>query len=384
MDKFWVNMVNRHPQEKISLGVMVVYRRSIRTFPPFSDRGFYRRLSKFAEARGMEVLIFDPIFVDWNGKTVGGYQYRSETGKWHKVRRAIPPIIYDRCFYSGRSQFIRYSNAINRLRRIPSVRFLMRGLSGKWQVQQALALHPTLRKHLPETSVLTDLDQVFEWLEYKTSCILKPNGGSHGKKIVRVRKMPDGRCEVTGRDSANQPVHAVFDTRHHLRRWLREFIGTRKYLIQEYLSLHTADGRSFDVRSLVQKGGDGRWHITGMAARVGQPGSLTANIHGGGTGAPLLPFLQEHYEVMEVDDIMRRLQELSSLIPRHIERNIGQLVELGIDFGVDQSGRVWILEVNSKPGRSIFAQLQDVRRSRASVCNLLDYARYLFDRQLGG
>nr|WP_284646838.1 YheC/YheD family protein [Paenibacillus chinjuensis] len=64
--------------------------------------------------------------------------------------------------------------------------------------------------------------------------------------------------------------------------------------------------------------------------------------------------------------LQKELTRLSELIPDVLESCHGRLVELGIDFGVDLDGYIWILEVNSKPGRSIFTYLQDDKaRNRA-------------------
>lgn len=352
--------------------------------PPFADRGFYRRLSRIGEQRGIRVIIFDPLRTNWRTGCITGYQYNSARRRWYKVHRPIPPIIFDRCFYSGKSQYLRYQAAINRLRRVRSVYRIIRGLSGKWQVQQMLANDDKLRPYLPETSVLTDLRQVSEWLQLGRACILKPNAGSHGKQIIRIDGKDSRIYEVTGRDMMNREIRAEFDSLAQLLLWLRRFIGSRKFLLQEALELQTEAGQSFDVRSLMQKSGDGKWHLTGMAVRLGKPGSLTANIHGGGSSSPLEPFLAAHYETTEVEEIMRELTELSYQIPMQLERETGELLELGIDFGIDRRAQVWILEVNSKPGRSVFNLLHDTARSKASISNLIHYADYLFDRQIGG
>src|SRR5690606_18117850 len=110
---------------------------------------------------------------------------------------------------------------------------------------------------------------------------------------------------------SNRPISAIFDSERHLLRWLARFIGTKRYLIQHSLSLHTVSGEPFDVRSLVQKSGHGQWQRTGMAVRVGRPGNLTANLHGGGTSWPLRTFLHEHFKPDKVETIIEHLQQLS-------------------------------------------------------------------------
>jgi hypothetical protein len=371
--------------ERKTLGIMVVTSRTPRrSSPPFSDRGFYRRLSRIGEQAGVDVIVFDPLHTNWNTMEVSGYQFIAHEGRWIRVHKPVPPVIYDRCFYSGRTQYLRYKQAINRLRRSRKVRCVLCGLGGKWQVHEMLSQHPELRPYLPETEQLTDILQLSGWLDSRGACILKPNAGSHGKKVLRITRLESGRYEVSGRDALNRPLSATFDSLSQLIRWLNAFVSCKRYLLQESLDLTTSSGRSFDVRSLVQKGGDGKWQMTGMAVRLGRPGSLTANIHGGGESRPLLPFLSEQYDEVTTGMIVSDLEKLSCLIPLQLEKQAGPLMELGIDFGIDREGRVWILEVNSKPGRSIFTQLHDASRSKASVHNLISYAIYLLDRHLGG
>lgn len=364
------------------LGIMVCADQG--KWPPFSDRGFFRRLSKAGGKQGIEVVVFDPLSTDWSASRIIGYCYSHESGRWLKVNRPIPTVIFDRCFYRGRSHYIRYKAAARRLQKLRQVRFLAASLSGKWQVAEWLNKYGAFQPHMPETQMLHTVNQVSEWLQLEQACILKPNAGSHGKRIVRVSKLPDGRYELIGRDVRNELLHAAFDSERQLLRWLERFIGSKRFLLQASLALHTESGRAFDVRSLMQKNGRGNWSLTGMAVRLGRPGSLTANLHGGGTVSPAETFLQEHYEPEQAAAILRQLTHLSQSIPPVLEQHSGRLVELGIDFGVDNCGHVWILEVNSKPGRSIFSKLHDARKSTASVNHLIQYARYLLDRQLGG
>ncbi|MED4601859.1 hypothetical protein P9314_14260, partial [Paenibacillus validus] len=70
-------------------------------------------------------------------------------------------------------------------------------------------------------------------------------------------------------------------------------------------------------------------------------------------------------------------RQLADTLPEVLESRHGRLAELGIDFGVDTGGHIWMLEVNSKPGRSIFTYLRDDKARLAAVANPLRYADYL-------
>ncbi|WP_277714094.1 YheC/YheD family protein [Paenibacillus mucilaginosus] len=68
---------------------------------------------------------------------------------------------------------------------------------------------------------------------------------------------------------------------------------------------------------------------------------------------------------------------LAAELPEALEAGYGRFAELGIDFGVDRDGRLWLLEVNSKPGRSVFTLLGDARAAEAALLRPLQYAASL-------
>ncbi|MDT2286965.1 hypothetical protein P7H17_14280 [Paenibacillus larvae] len=53
------------------------------------------------------------------------------------------------------------------------------------------------------------------------------------------------------------------------------------------------------------------------------------------------------------------------------------MAELGIDFGISPDSRIWLLEINSKPGRSAFRQLGNPKIFRKAVANPVRYAACL-------
>lgn len=361
------------------LGIMVT---ELNQSPPFASSAFYKHLILRGAEEGIEVFVFSPNRIDWQQRTVTGYHYDPEKKEWVKKLLPLPSLIYDRCFFKGRASFKRYQSVVNKLRAEPGHQFLGYGLRGKWDVQQMLRKDAGLRAFLPETRKLLNERILRICLEDKADVFLKPEGGSQGKGTLHIHKEPSETSGfiyiLNGRDSRNQPVMQQFDNLEPLWQWLRSWIRNRPYLIQEYLSLHTSTGKSFDVRSLVQKNGQGRWQTTGMAVRCGKPGSITSNLHGGGTAAEIDEFLNLEFGADKAKQIKHVIGDLSQRIPPLLESHHGRLVELGIDLGIDRNSRVWILEVNSKPGRSIFARMQDQNARALSIVNPIRYAKYLW------
>jgi len=58
------------------------------------------------------------------------------------------------------------------------------------------------------------------------------------------------------------------------------------------------------------------------------------------------------------------------------ESSFGRFAELGLDFGVEPDGRLWLLEMNSRPGREAFAGFAG-GTARTAVERPLLYARLL-------
>lgn len=363
------------------LGIMISEKKGI---PPFSESVFYRQLSEIGSKVGLRVYVFSPDWIDWSANRVDAYVYSASANKWTTESLPLPDLIYDRCFFSSKRQYMDYRNHLLKLKKMRTIRFLGSGLKGKWEISKILSRDPEILPHLPESLLYQGPKTLLSWLKHKDEAILKPVGGSHGKGILRVQRFADGSYLVDGRDRNNRRVSEKFLQTLTFLQWLRSFIGGRKYMLQAYLPLTAATGEAFDIRTLIQKNGTGQWRITGIAVRRGQPGSVTANLHGGGCALESFSFLKTEFGTDKTEQIMDSIRNLSMRICTILEQYHGRLVELGIDLGVDRGGNVWVLEVNSKPGRNAFTQINDKKAIRSSVNNPIYYARYLLDRRLGG
>lgn len=345
---------------------------------PFAEPGYCRKLCQIGSSRGMTVYVFCPSFLRPGGESVPGYSY--ENGGWHHKLFPPPDVIYDRCFTHDRRQQQRKRQALSRLSAQHPFVYLTRGLTGKWQVYQALRKFPELESYLPETARYEGPEHLAVWLrQHGDEAFLKPEHGTHGKRTLHVKRSElHGGLKITGRDPRNGILHKQFSIYEEGLDWIHRFTSGRSFLIQPFLELNTAKKEPFDIRVLVQKNDTGAWEITGTAARVGVKNALTSNLHGGGTAHRALPVLIRELGMSGAKAALASIRELALRIPPALESHFGRLAELGIDFGIDRKvGRIWVLEVNSKPGRSSFFRIGDRRSARKSVENPILYARYL-------
>ncbi|MDF2721289.1 MAG: hypothetical protein K0Q59_964 [Paenibacillus sp.] len=344
--------------------------------PPIPEKDYFRRLTRLGQKLGITVYVFFPHQIDWPRRRVLGYGYSASMKSWERSFFPLPDVVYDRCFYSNAHSYALSREPIRRLQAWPGTKFLGYGLKGKWTIYGMMQNDPDLAAHLPQTELLRHPGDVARWLDEKGELFVKPHGGSHGKGALHIFEHAQGFA-VRGRTWLNEPVWRQFRSRSRLLAWVARFTSGRKTIIQRYLTLSTADGDAFDIRALVQKNGRGLWELTGMAVRRGAPGSVTSNLHGGGHAGEAQPFLLQRYGAEHCERIMETIRRVALHVPVVLEQYHGRLAELGVDIGVDADGYVWVIEANSKPGRSSFAAISNESVRLAAIRNPMLYANYL-------
>lgn len=211
----------------------------------------------------------------------------------------------------------------------PNTQLLNRGLPGKFRVYRTLMQEAAaqLRSTLPHTRLVRS----------PVAGFLKPVNGTHGRGAMKVEQLPNGSWHVYGRTLRANRLYANNSHKHAF---------SEPYIAQPALDLHLDSNRVFDVRCFIQKDDSLKWRTSGTAVRIGAPGSITANLHGGGEVLPARSVLSQS----QITHIESHSLEAAQLL----ERSYPGLAELGFDWGVElnQPGQpLWLLEVNSRPGR---------------------------------
>lgn len=134
----------------------------------------------------------------------------------------------------------------------------------------------------------------------------------------------------------------------------------KEYIVQRGIRLARTNGSIFDVRMYLQKPA-AEWTISGMVARVAARNQYVTNAHQGGYAKTLNKALLSvfAYDKHKVTECMRTLKKISMIIAAVVERRFPDTQELGIDLGVDEDGRVWIIEANTRPKHQLFTELRD-------------------------
>ncbi|WP_181438766.1 YheC/YheD family protein [Paenibacillus sambharensis] len=338
-----------------------------------------RLLALNAKANGWETVVFHPAAYNPITGQIDGITLHK--GVWVRHLTSTPHIVYDRHFSRNATDRATARHTLQQLERLGTITLNGSPLPGKREVYRKLAGNQELLSLIPPTKILrADSASGLEGMlaRYPTGVFLKPSSGMQGKGTIAIQQAPlhDGYL-VRGRSHLNKPYTMIVKDHARLLAWIGSHSSRVPYLVQPLLNLLTAAGEPYDVRVLVQKDGTGRWRISGTTARQGAPGTMTANLHGGGSAHPLDPFLTKQFGRQQAGELKEHMITSALQAARNLEQSYGRFAELGLDFGIEPDGRLWFIEANSKPGRTFFRKLGDHKGELRSLSWLLQYARTL-------
>jgi glutathione synthase/RimK-type ligase-like ATP-grasp enzyme len=336
----------------------------------FRETSFYRQLFKESEELGVTLYLFTPADVKVSTKQIKGV-YLNKEGTWAVKWFPWPSIVIDRFWYTTDPIFKEYRE----FRSKSHFPYANSRIANKWYVHEVLLKKREMHKWLPETNLYSE-QQLCEMLEKHRIVYVKPINGTGGRGINKVTRHENG-YHVLGRTNERKIVEKRLTSYGELCTELRNNMTMGKYIIQQGLSLDLVRDRAVDMRILIQKDGTGRWNITGMGIRVGGQNSATSNLHGGGKSLPPKVFLKRCFPKEAVRDILKHCHQLAFTTAQSIEEHFGNMMELGLDVGIDTDGQSWLVEVNPKPGREIFKHMGQLSTYKEAVQNPLKYALYL-------
>jgi hypothetical protein len=219
-------------------------------------------------------------------------------------------------------------------------------VSNKHKAYEAVrAYDPALHPHTENYT--GSIFQVESFLRRSRSVFIKPRSGNKGNCIFVLRQDAGG-LSLKYYEQRRQQVFRLLGPEAAID-VIAGAVGGMSYVIQEGIESLRSRGSVFDVRLvMVNDGSD--WHAI-FETRLAPPGSDLTNVFQGGSIHVTETLLAGSLG----DDLARqRLGEIARAghgLARHFEEKFpGQLMEIGFDFLLDQSCRLHLVEVNSKPG----------------------------------
>ncbi|MFB9326581.1 YheC/YheD family protein [Paenibacillus aurantiacus] len=240
----------------------------------------------------------------------------------------------------------------------------------KWAKTNVLLQSPSLASRIPDTKRWGPRPLAVMLDQYEMVYV-KPDGGTFGKGVMRVWK--SGESEYSFQSGT---VPHAFPSIASLSERLDAIIGGGNYLIQRGIPLLQYEGRSFDLRVMVQRSGTNRWEMTGIIGRLAQPNKIVTNYHSGGTLTDVTVLLRPYLDAEGQERLLAELRHLGTDTARQLSTTYPGLKEIGLDVAIDDQLRFWILEVNTMPDPYIFRALKDPAVFRKIYRYAMGYGRF--------
>ena len=317
-----------------------------------------------AKAEGAELLYFSPGAADFRGKVINGYIYGG--GEWTRTVSRYPDVIYNTAAFSKDKQI----EAAERLRR--SIPFTSYSVGDKLTVYNNLMKYKTFADYLVPSEEVLSAKQFFAFSEKYPETVFKPSRGRQGTDVYFIKREGRSFRIMSG---AGETACGAGETRG----FIRDKIEREGYIVQPYINCRTKAGVPYDFRLHVQKGRGGEWVTSGMYPRISPDGGIVCNISRGGYTNGITDFLKREFGA-DYYETRKYIEIFSLQLAAHmdtIQRGLygEELDELGIDIGLDGDRRIYIYEINWRPGHPPFVNVD-----LSVIKNTVMYAMHLAGR----
>ncbi|WP_175988196.1 YheC/YheD family protein [Bacillus sp. Marseille-Q1617] len=319
---------------------------------PVGERSyFFRKLLSVQSSLGVIPFVFGEKHIDWENGVVEGFFHFGDG--WVIETVPFPNVIYDRLPNRRSEKRKTYKEIKERLQREYGIPWYNPGFFNKLDLFERLESDESVAQYLPETHSFQSFEEIERMLSLYKHVFIKPKNGSLGHGIHKLtfdRQAQDYYCRFRDSEGKNRLVR--FSSLERLMNSVFRNRSLDSFLVQQGISLLTEESRPIDFRVHTNKDEEGSWHVSAMAGKVAGIGSVTSHANNGG----VVKSLEELFpDVPKKTEVEKSLKEAALRLSHAIECNMeGYIGEIGFDLGIDEDGRIWMFEANSKPGRAIF------------------------------
>ncbi|WP_139368034.1 YheC/YheD family endospore coat-associated protein [Priestia abyssalis] len=308
-----------------------------------------------AKMEGVNFYFFSPGRVNFKNRTIRGWVY--ENGQWLEKSMPFPDVIYN----ASPPMTEKQEKIIDKLS--AAIPFTSHPIGNKIYVHQKIKRAKTFAQYLIPSMEISKVEDVFEFLNSHQDIVMKPLNGHKGEDILFVQKKSE---TFIVRKDERQIMNAP-----ELKDLIERLIKDEGYLIQAYIPSKTRAGFSYNLRLHVQKDGAGEWNLTTIFPCITLQG-IVANLNSDGYTIMFDDFLKQEFGD-DAYNVKRYLEQFAIHFSEHFDGLYDEpLDELGIDVGLDSNQKIWIFEVNWRPGTPPTFSLElDVAKQ------MIRYARYL-------
>ncbi|MGN2275074.1 YheC/YheD family protein [Priestia megaterium] len=275
-------------------------------------------------------------------RQIKGDSFMKRKGMIHKKHGVfpIPQVIYLQCYVEPK--------VVEEMEQLIGHKVFNSFIFDKWECWKLLHQDTELSPYLPYTQKMENEVMLQLSLFIYKDIFLKPISPSYGhssKGIFRVKWKADGKVQVTYR-KGKEMQKVSFDSYEKFRNWISRILS-ESYIIQQSIQTKTWHQKVTDLRLNMNKNGQGKWKVTLLILRIASNDSHIAKkvlaAH------PMKNLIKLFPDDKNMDGIEGIVNNLGFKICNSLDKSGHHMADLGIDLGIDESGHVWIFEINPLP-----------------------------------
>lgn len=338
---------------------------------------FFKNLLSLEQNYPIFYFVFTPENIDWTKNTITGYFLKKNSNgvnTWQKIIVPFPDVVYNRI----------PNRTTEKLRKVNLFKERYRQLGGqlfnsqffdKWEMYKILKTSPKCIDYLPETYLNPRYETFYNMVKKYSITYLKPANGSLGLGIYKI--INSGTSYILKYHLNSRNTSLTFNKVSSIYKYIFSNKNPRNYLVQQGIDLTDYNKAPVDFRVHLNKDRNNDWKVVAIGAKAAGKESVTTHLRTGGKLLDSNSFLKYKFN-NEANRVMKKLNSISIQIAQTVEEKTNKpLGELGLDIGIDKQQFVWLFEVNSKPGRSIFNHPKLKSAGKESSKELINYAIYL-------
>lgn len=307
-----------------------------------------------ANNQNTELYFFTSKDIDFENEQISADTFQNN--QWKRVTAPFPTVINN--VGAGRR-----SRAERKLQRfIPFTGF---HVGNKFTLPQRMLKHRKYAELLVPFTVCLNEDKVYHFMDKNNNVVFKALGSNRGENIYFVTKKGSRYIML------DQKKERILNE-EEFKNFIKNTILSKKgsYIIQRYIHTRTKEDEPYHFRSHVQKDHNGKWQITHIYPRVGNKKSNLSNISTEGRVDDFPAFLRHEFGNKQGSYYEQKILDLSMKVTQHLDKLYGlALNELGLDFAIDDTGRIWMHEANNGP--------QTAYHEEKRAVNFIGYAKYI-------
>ncbi|MBS4194934.1 YheC/YheD family endospore coat-associated protein [Lederbergia citri] len=310
------------------------------------------------------LFVFSEDQMDFTNDKITGYVFDPEThNNWRRVVLPFPGAIFRRIELS-RTTFQALSSKMGKS-------FFNSSYFDKWEFWNLLSQNKELRGYLPETTKKINKESLDTFLKKYNGVYLKPKSGSRGKGIHYIEKKDHYYQMIKNYDDE---IRCMSETE------MIKFLSNHSYyLLQQPIRLHAFEDRKVDYRVILQKNETGFWQCTGMIARFGKTHAISSNFKASGFAKEAVEALkmQFGYDELKAFQKYQEIIRVCCKLAFHIEKDVGAYADFGIDIGIDEQEKIWIIEINKRHDHDFPLMIKDRKMYYHVKSNPILYAKHV-------